>query len=264
MAENKDIRLIVEIKNEKPIELLELTKSLISFANQFNTYVNKYADSKDAREAKLYVKEIRSGSVIFELIETATAGVIPFLENLNTIVGFVDYCKKTFDYFLKKKGEKPLLTTTDYRELSQIVNPIAKDNGSQLNISTTINGNVEYHINLSSIESNALQNIFKNESEQLKLPEQVDDVKSNVLLTWFQARSDIKSEIGNKAIIEELSNKAVNVVFDTDKIKEDMLHSEINPFKTVFVVDVKLQTVQGKVAAYKIINLHKSFELDEN
>ena len=90
----KDIRLIIEINNKQPLELLDLTKSLVALASQFNSYVSKNGDSKENREAKLYVKEIRSGSVILELIELATIGVIPFLENVNTVIGFADYISK--------------------------------------------------------------------------------------------------------------------------------------------------------------------------
>ncbi len=159
MTEYQDIRLIIKIENTKPIELFDLTKSLVSIATQFETYVEKNADSKEGREAKLYVKEIKSGSVIFELIELASICVLPFIENVNTIFGFAEYFKKTINFFLHNEGKKPDLSPTDYRELSTILTPVAKDNGSQFNLSTTINGNVELHINLNSTETNALQNI---------------------------------------------------------------------------------------------------------
>jgi len=131
-------------------------------------------------------------------------------------------------------------------------------------LSTTINGNVELHLNLNSTETNALQNIFKKELEQSRIPEQLDDVKPSVLMTWFQARNDLKSTIGNKGLIEEISKKPLNITFETDDIKEKMLHSDINPFNTAFVVDVKIQTIQDKPAAYKIVNLHNYFDINEN
>lgn len=264
MTQAQDIRLVIKIENNRPIELLDLTKSLVSFASQFDSYVVKNADSKENREAKLYIKEIKSGSVILELIELATVGMIPFIENTNTIIGFAEYCKKAFSFFLKNEGEKPDLKPTDYKEFSTILNPISKDNGSQFNLSTTINGNVELHINLNSTETNALQNIFKKELEQLKIPEQLDDIKPSVLMTWFQARNDLKSTIGNKGVIEEISKKSLNITFESDEIKEKMLHSDINPFNTVYVVDVKIQTIQDKPAAYKIVKLHNYFDITEN
>lgn len=264
MAETKDIRLIIEIKNEQPLELLDLTKSLVSWASQFNTYAAKFGDSKEDREAKLYVKEIRSGSVILELVEMATIGVLPFLENVNTIVGFADHIKRAYNFLLGKEKETPTdFTTNDYKELSQIVNPIATDNGSQLNVSTTINGNVELHFHISSLEANAAQNIIEKEIKQLKIPETVDDVKTKVLLTWYQARSDVRAKAGNKGLVEEISTKPMNVTFDDEKLKEQMLRGNINPFNTVYVVDIRLQNVRGKLAAYKVVKLHETFEIEE-
>jgi len=261
MSEAKDIRFIIEIKNKHPLELLDLTKSLVSIASQFNSYVVKNGDSKENREAKLYVKEIRSGSVILELVELATIGVLPFIENMNTVVGFAKHIKSAYDFFLGKSDKKPDLDASDYKDLSQIINPIANDNGSQLNMSTTINGNVELHVHLSSIESNAIQNVFQKELKQIKVPEVADDTETNVLLTWYQARNDMKSSGGNKGTIESLSNKPMNIVFDNDDLKEKILLGE-NPFTTVFVVDVKMQNVNGKLAAYKVVKLHDSFDIE--
>jgi len=263
MPDANDIRLIIEIKNKQPLELLDLTRSLVSVASQFNSYVERYGDSKENREAKLYVKEIRSGSVILELIEMATVGVLPFIENMSTVVGFAKHVKTAYDFFLGKSDKKPDMNVADYKELSQIVNPIANDNGSQLNISTTINGNVELHLHLSSLESNAIQNVFQKELKQLKAPEVADDIQTNVLLTWYQARNDMKSSIGNKGTIESLSSKPMNIVFDNDSLKEKMLHGD-NPFTTVFVVDVKMQYVNGKLVAYKVVNLHDTFEIENS
>lgn len=258
----KDIRLIIEIHNKQPLELLDLTKSLVALASQFNSYASKNGDSKENREAKLYVKEIRSGSVILELIELATIGVIPFLENVNTVVGFADYMKTAYNFFLGKSDKKPELEPTDFKELSQIVNPVANDNGSQMNVSTTVDGNLELHLHLDSLQSNAIQNVFQKEIKNLKLPEVQDEVQTSALLTWYQARNDMKSSVGNKGTIESLSKKAMNITFDDDNLKDKMLHGE-NPFTTVFVVDVKLQNVGGKLVAYKVVKLHESFEIED-
>ena len=259
----QDIRLVIKIENKNPIELIDLTKSLVSLATQFDSYVVKNADCKQNREAKLYIKEIKSGSVILELIELATIGIIPFIENTNTIIGFAEFCKKTLNYFLKKEGEKPELSPSDYKEFSSILTPVAKDNGSQFNLSTTVNGNVELHLHLNSTETNAIQNIIKEEIEQLKIPEQLNEIQPSVLMTWYQARNDTKSKIGNKGVIEEISKKPLNITFESDEIKETMLHSDINPFNTAYVVDVKIQTIQDKPAAYKVVKMHEYFDINE-
>lgn len=262
-SEIQDVRLILKIDNKQPIELMDLTRSLVALASQFDKHVSKNGDSKENREAKLYVKEIRTGSVIVELIELATVGLIPFAENVNTILDFAVYLKKATGYFLDKSADKPELVPSDYKELSAIINPIARDNGSQLNLSTTVNGNVELHLHLNSIESNAIQNNLKRELEILKLPETVENIYERVIMTWWQARSDIKSKIGNKGVVEEISEKPMNIVFESDELQAEMLHSDINPFKSAFVVDLRIQNIQGIPRVYKILKLHEYFELDD-
>ncbi len=260
--EIKDVRLVIKIDNKKPVELIDLTKSLVSIANQFSQYVTKEGVSKEEREAKLYLKEIKTGSIIVELIEYATIGMLPFVENVNTIVGFAENLKKAIKYYLNNEGENPQFSINDLRDISSIVNPIAKDNASQLFINTTINGNVELTINLNSTEANAIQNKIKQEVLDLRLEEVLKDNYDKVAMKLFQARSDIKSKLGNKGTIEELNEKPLNIIFENEELKEQILQSETNPLKSIFIVDVKIITIDNKPAIFKILKLHEKFEID--
>lgn len=262
--EIQDIRLIITINNRQPVELLDLTKSLVALSNNFDRYTSENGETKENREAKLYVKEIRSGSIIVELIELATVGMIPFAENVNTILDFANYFKTAVNFFLKGEGQDPDLSPAEFKEISTIVSPVAKDKGSQINISTTVNGNLTLNFNLNSNESNAIQNIFNRELKKLKLPEISDDSEDRVVLTFYQARSDKASKIGNKGIIESLNKKPMNIVFDTEELKMEILHSDINPLKTAYLVDVKVETINEKPSIYRIIKLHEYFDLEDN
>jgi hypothetical protein len=262
----QDTRLVVSINNKQPIELLDLITSLLSLASQFSSYVKKNGTNKTERETKLFVKEIKSGSVVVELVELATVSLIPFAENMNTIFEFATYCKNALTYILKgnePENNKLELSPNDYREFSAIVNPIAKDNASQINFSTTINGNPILNFNFDSIQSNAIQNTVKRQLNVLKQPETEGNIYEKVIFTWFQARSDIKSKTGNRGLIESLNEKAMNVIIENEKTKEDMLHSDNNPLKTAFVVDAKIENINGKPAVYRIIKLHDFFDIEE-
>lgn len=257
-----DTSLIFKIVNNRPIELIDLTKSLISVSNQFSDYVTREGKSKEEREAKLFIKEIKSGSVIIELIEYATIGIIPFIENVNTIVGFADNLKRAIKYYLTEEGEKPKTTINDLQDISTILNPVAKDKGSQMIVQTTINGNVELTINLNSNDADAVQNRIKQEITDLKIEEILKDTYDRVALKLYQARSDIKCKTGNKGIIEGINEKPLNIIFDNDEIKEQILQAEINPLKSIFIVDTKIINVDKKPTIYKILKLHESFEIE--
>ncbi|MDA0779925.1 MAG: hypothetical protein O2810_03470 [Bacteroidetes bacterium] len=259
----QDIRLILKIENKSPIELLDLTKSLVALANNFDRYSSEKGNTKEDREAKLFVKEIKTGSVIIELIELATASMIPFVENINTVLEFASYFKSAIKFYLNNKGDDPELKPTEFREISTILNPVAKDKGSQFNLSTQINGNVNLNFNLNSNETNAIQNIFEREIKKLNLPQPNEEIEERQILTFYQARSDLQSKVGNKGIIESISRKNLNIVFDTEELKSEMLHSEINPLKTAYLVDIRIETINDKPKFYRVLKLHEYYDIDE-
>lgn len=262
-AEIKDISLKIEINNRNPLELSELTKSLISLSNQYNSFVKKNGFTEEERQAKLFVKEIKSGSVILDLYEVASVGVIPFLEHTNTIIGFAGYLKDAVNYFLKGSGEKPNVTAQDCKDISQIVNPIAGDQGSQFNLSVNNNGEINNYVFLNSNDSNALQNILKKEVKELQEP-QTGDVIHNAIMTFYQTRGNVKSKSGNKVIIDDgIKGKPINVVFESPKIKKQILKGDDNPYNFAYQVDVKLKTSDGKIIAYEVIKLHDKFPIDD-
>ncbi|RXP51945.1 hypothetical protein EC396_12070 [Lutibacter sp. HS1-25] len=263
IAESKNISLRVEIKNKEPLELIELTKSLTSLSNQYNSYSENNGFTEDERHAKLYIKEIKSGSVILDLMEYASIGVIPFVENVNTIVGFADYFGKAVKYFIKGDGEKPELTIQDCKDLSQIVSPIAKDNGSQLNMSVKIDGDFHQHIYLDSRDANALQNLLKQEIKE-KLEPKTGDLIENAIMVFYQTRNKIDGVSGNKVIIDDaVKGKPLNVVFADKKLKRKILKGDYNPNNFAFQVDVKIKTSDGKIIAYEVIKYHDKFPLED-
>jgi hypothetical protein len=261
-VEIKDVVLNIEIKNNEPLELTELTKSLIAVSNQYNKHSEKNGFSESERNAKLYVKKIETGSVLLDLVEFGSSSVIPFMEGTNTIVGFAQFLKTTVAYFLEKKGDKPELTIQDCKELSQIVNPIASDKSSQLNVSVTVNGNVTNYVSLNCNNSNALQNILKNEIKE-KLELKNGDVVENALMVFAQTKNQVVGKDGNKVIIDDaLPNKAINLIIPDKKMRKEMIKGDYNPNNFAFQVDVKIKTSNDKIFAYEILKFHEKFPLD--
>ena len=69
--------------------------------------------------------------------------------------------------------------------------------------------------------------------------------------------------MGDKGVIERISRKPVKVLFPSETIKAELLDTEVNPFRLLFVVDVEVETVGDVVAAYKILSVHENFERPE-
>lgn len=254
----EDVLLQIKIDNKKPVELISITSSLLSLNNQYISYVKYHASENIKSEARLYVKEIKKGSMIFELVDIAI-GVLPFMETTNTIIGFANYCCDMLGYFLGK-SDRDNVSINDSKDYSNFVNPIIADNNAVIHIGTVINGNYNLMLGITNTEANAIQNTARLEIEKLSAIDRVNLYKQ-VLMTWEQASSDIKNNTKNKGVIDSIfPNKAFKVLFENEDIKSAMLYGDNNPLTCVYEVDVRVETSQNKPVAYRITHLYQIFD----
>lgn len=253
-------RLRIEIKNTQPVELLDLTNSLLAIGDQYKRFVARhYPEHK--RDVKLVVREIRSGSIITEL-EPLTL-LVPLIGNFNDLVQFGKYLRSFFDHLLHRDTPDQDYTKTDYNDASCIVAPVAKDQGAQYNIS--INGNDNAIIlpilNTDSIGGNAIQNRAREEIRQLEQTR--GQHYSKVLIYLEKANSKARSSTGTYGRSDALGHGGVKLLFENEAVREKMLAGDHNPFKSAFVVDLILETAFQKPAAYRILKVHDIIPMDE-
>ncbi len=202
---------------------------------------------------QLYIRELRSGSVIASLV-ALTPLALPFLENANSIIDFATHLRHGFDFLLGRVRNTPELPQHTYQNLCTIVEPVAKDSASQWNVSTVINGDVHNHYHLNSIEANAAQNTARRRIKEVKTP--VTGHHDRVVMSLHQARNDARSSAGDRAIIESIHSRPVKLIFATEALKGRLLSSSENPFQSAYVVDVQVETVGGRPALYKVLEIH--------
>ncbi len=263
VQEVKDISLNIHIDHKNPMELVGLTETLLSISKEYEMYAATQGFTEEDRHAKLYVREIKSGSTIVDLIEFASAGAIPFLENVNTIAGFAEAIKLSIDLLLdSSRKDKTEIKDDSLNNLSKIVAPVAKDNSAQLNIGTVVNGDLNYFVNLSSRDSKVLQEVIRREKRRRSIPEETEVIE-NTLMTLYQARGDVGSKVGNSAVVPEFDDKPHRVRFANTDLKEKILKGEGNPFNLAFVVDVKPEMVKKNKVIYFVLELHEIIDLDD-
>ncbi len=257
-----DVKLTLEIQNSKPVELIELTNSLIALSRQYNSYVSKNGYNLEETQSRLYVKEIKSGSYIFDLVELGKDKLLPFADHVNNIVGFSIYLKKAISYFTDEGEDKPDLNAEDCKEIAAFMNPIANDSASRLNVKVHANGDVHQHYYIDSASAKAMRDNLQDERNKLKEPKS-GDIRENVVMVFYQTRSKLDAKTGNKVIIDDVEEKkAVNVLFLDKKLKKKILKGDDNPNNFGYYVDIQIKTANGKVVAYEVINYHEKFILD--
>jgi hypothetical protein len=108
------------------------------------------------------------------------------------------------------------------------------------------------------MEANAIQNTIQRRIHGMREP--VTGVHNNVVLYWYQARGTPASSPIDKGVIESLSSNPVKVLFTSDAIKAALLLEEDNPFRMVYLVDVAVETVNGRPILYKVLAVHEKLE----
>ena len=250
------MKLTIEISNKRPVELTDLAKSMLSLGDEYRRFLAAHDAHIEADDVKLYVKEIRSGSIIQELVAMAPYA-LPFIEHANTIVGFAKHLKLAYDWLTGRSNEKPeAIEKTTLQNLSSIVEPVARDNGSQANFAAVnVQGDFVVNLHMTSTEANAAQNAIRRELETSREP--VTGIHEEVVMYWAQARNQPESQAGDKAVIERLYKGAVRVRFANDGLKTKILYDEPHPFNKAFIVDVAVDAIEDKPVLYKVLALHE-------
>ncbi|MFI5167942.1 MAG: hypothetical protein ACHQQS_15140 [Thermoanaerobaculales bacterium] len=250
--------LTVEVKNSRPVLLTDFTKSFFGMADEFDRFLARQPVDEITKEARLYVREVRAGSIIWDLI-VYSAQALPVVAYTVDVLDFGRYLSTAYHYLLGKDKAKPELRRKDYENLVDIVEPIAKDSASQFNLNVVINGNLELQLPMNSAEANAAQNVAKREISAMT--EQTTGLRQNVAMYFYQARNDPKSTAGDRIIIESVWPHPVRAVFRDENTKAGLMARSDNPFRHAYVADVGIETVGGRPVLYQVLAVHDIIEL---
>lgn len=91
--------------------------------------------------------------------------------------------------------------------------------------------------------------------------EQSESVRTRKLL-YFDQMNKRNSKAWNKGRIDDISPKALSVVFSSDEILNEIMSSADNPFIKGHIVDVVVMTVNGEPKVYKVTAYHESVDIE--
>lgn len=257
---NDMTRLVVEYKNDAPMELLDLAQSMICMGNQYKEYVVERRQMLPD-DVKLYIREVRKGSTIIELIPMIAGALPSVVEHAGTVSEYAKHLKSIYEWYSGTGKEKPQhITKSALSDTIKIIEPIAKDRASQFNIGTyQHNGDIHVHVHLDSAMANASQNAMRRDLDEMKEP--ITGIHEQVVMYWAQARNQPDTKAGDKAKIESIYRGSVRVIFATDDIKVKMLYEEPHPFNKGYIVDVAVESIEDKPVLYKVLTFHDVVDL---
>jgi hypothetical protein len=135
-----------------------------------------------------------------------------------------------------------------------------------MNFTVSNGGRVINQIFITSEQANAAQNQIKREIGKLEEPD--DHTQRKRVMVRYQSKFDSLSSTGDKAVIESISKTPIKVIFENNAVKKAMLLGDVRYPKQwhelAYIVDVKVQTVQGIPKVYTIINYYDENTFDPN
>ena len=135
-------KLQITINNTKPVVLTDLTMALLGVGQQFERFIENETNEQHAASSELFIKDVRSGSIIVELV-TQVMPVVPLLWQGGTLLEWVNHTKSVIEWLNGKLASPPKdLTKQDLKQWSNILEPVAKDHGSQMNFTVSNGGQV--------------------------------------------------------------------------------------------------------------------------
>lgn len=249
-----ETKLTVTIQHGEPIELLDFTKSFFSLGQQYR----RHTSGEFSTDSKLYVKEVRNGSTVLEFIEQTKTWLLPLAADINTLVEFTKFIKRSYSYLLGKKiDQEPKFSIADLENLKSILEPVVNnDNSTTINFNVTINGISADSFTASKIEAGAIQNEINKELKERKVS--TERIYEKVVYYYYAAKDEIQNETSwERGKIESITSQAVKVVFDNEDLKVQMIHpSKGSIFDIAYIVDVRVETIEGRPVLYKILKIH--------
>ena len=191
--------------------------------------------------------------------------VVPLLWVGGSLVEWTSHAKSVLEWLNGKLDKPPKdVSKQDLKQWSSILEPVAKDSGSQMNFSASEGGVITNQFYITSSDANAMQNAIRREVGVLE--ERNDHIQRKRVMVWYQTKFDDNSDTGSKAVIESITKTPVKVIFENNATKKAMLAGDDRYPKPwhelAYIVDVLVQTVQGVPKVYTILDYHEEDTFD--
>lgn len=261
-------RIIVEIYNSQPIELLDLTASLSALAREHESYLRHARVGVSIEETRLLVMDVRKGSIVLELLP-ALVPIVSTMEVTNTAASFVAHVRDFIMPLRLPGGRAPEATTQQLKNFSDAVQAVANDPKGRTRIAARhIDGKVIQEFLIEKEEAKVVQ--INAQAQRREMEGKGNAQYRKVLMRLHQsslADMSVGKRTSEKGIVEKIDMVPRTLIYASDlagkRIKEEIQRGEGNPFSKGFIVDLDVETVGGVPRLYRITDVIDVVDLEE-
>jgi len=265
--------IVYRIDRRSAVKIEDLTFGMLAVGAEYEKFVRSEHPKMDDAESNLYITKISEGSILIEMI----GAMAPLFQGMNNVVVFKQFLEAIgvkFDALSLPNGRLEKTSTKELENLARIAQTIVDDPNANAEFLA-----YEYSDKTNSREVKARVILKARNSEKIiaNAREQISEIKgeessihNGVLMRLYQtniARASADRASGEKGIVESISPDPKRLIYASDlagqKIKSAWNEDAISPYDLGFVVDIDIQMINGVPRAYRILEVHDIFNLDD-
>ena len=269
--------IIVKIDVERPIELGAFISAFTSVASQYDKFIRD-RHPEVAPEAQIFVKEVKRGSIVADLIPFlghdflgGLASIIDPLEQMMIVDEFVRYYGARIKTYIAGKNDDDA-SRSDLKDLMGAVAAIANDPDGSATIEAVYfedrKKKTKAVVKFKTREAKRAATQIEQHQATLERRDNAD--YQRVLMVFKQANvrgTPVGKRTGEWVEIEDISDKQMPLIYASElaesRIKHEIAEADENVFRKGFIVDVNVQTKGGRPVAYRVTNLHQVIDLPD-
>lgn len=270
----KDAHLILKIETENPVELSEFVATFVGLGNQFERFYDGEHPTERGN-ARFYVREVRAGSIIAELVPYLAAAA-PILgaamagvKHANELAEFVEAYGNRISKYFKRGGRDSEAGKSDLADFLRTVQAVAHDPAGSLSLAVFESGEQRAAFEFSTSEAReAEHNLLEHRCE---LDRTTDADHKRVLMVFTRtnvAHATTGKRSGELVEIESIHPRALPVVYAStlseERIRHEIAEADENVYKKAFDVDVNVEMRAGTPVAYRVVEVHGVIDLPED
>jgi len=266
--------IILNLKTKEPIELGDFVGAFVALGNDYERFTSERGID-DKGEAKIYVKEVRAGSIEADLIPWLSI-FAPFIADMEKAIIVEDFVRRwgarLIDLLQGNKSELPS-SSSELKDWSRMVEAIANDPDGKATISAAVfeDGKREIRAAVEFDTHQARKALAVIEERRKELELQGVEPYQRALMVFTRSDvndADINKRSGERVKIEEIHNRSLALMYGSelaeDRIKHEIREADENVFKKGFVVDVMVKLRNGNPVAYSVVHVHDVIDLPDD
>lgn len=269
LMEGANSYLTVTLDLSEPVEITDFAAFFSGFGAQFDRYLAEHHPDMKG-QAHMFVKEVRKGSIIADLIP----GIKDMVGYMDTalIVGsfaalFSTRVRKLISgQFIAASGK------SDIEEVGKTVRAISKDNTGDMTLETVELENGLWRrkvlLKFTAPEARKAEATLEEQKREMDKVERAD--LSRVLMTFEASRKsdrEINKPTGELVVIETTDPKPKALIYASEmveqRIKTEIRDADDNIYKKGFIVDANVQSRLGRIVGYVVTEVHQIIDLPD-